>query len=153
MTCGNIGEQTHCQDERFDETTNHFNERHQRQWKFQPPWHSWSIKNIFVIMLRSSCIGYNKRKQCEHCRHCYISRNVRAKREKRYQSQEIVKKYKEKHRQQIRKISLVMLADIRFSDIVAHINNQRFHKSLQTFRRLLASLTIRFSNKQKYDYQ
>lgn len=121
MTCCDVSEETHCQDERLDETAHHLDEWHQRQWKLQPPWHARSIEDIFVIMFRSSEICDDESKQSKYCCHRDVSRDIRSKWEKRYQSQEVIEKYEEEHRQQIREIFLVMFTDIRFCDVVTHI--------------------------------
>ena len=121
MTCCDVSEETHCQDERLDKTAHHLDEWHQWQWKLQPPRHTWSIEDIFVIMFRSSEIRDDESKQSKYCSHSDVSRDICSEWEKRYQSQDVIEKYEEKHRQKIREIFLVMFAYIRFRDVVTHI--------------------------------
>ena len=69
MTCCNICKQTNHQDKRFSKYTNEFNNRHQRNRKFQPPGDSWCIKNMFPIGFISRYSGDSK---CEKSQYrCY----------------------------------------------------------------------------------
>ena len=98
MTCRDIGEETYRQHERFYEAANHFHDRHQRQWEFQPPRHAWSVEDILIIMSFSCKVRDEKREQSEHRCHCYISCDISTEWEEWDKSEDIIKDDKEKHR-------------------------------------------------------
>ena len=93
MARHDVGEQTDHQRERLGEYPEELHERHDRQGQFQVD-RRFGPKDLFPVRFRGEQVDRYKRTKCQYACYRYISRNISASRENRYDSDQVVIKIK-----------------------------------------------------------
>ena len=141
MARHDVGEQTDHQRERLGEYPEELHERHDRQGQFQVD-RRFGPKDLFPVRFRGEQVDRYKRTKCQYACYRYISRNISASRENRYDPDQVIDQDKEKYRQQIGRERLIFFSDRLFDHPVLYVGDGHFHQSDKSARRLVRVLFI-----------
>ena len=115
-----------------------------RQGQFQVD-RRFGPKNLFPIHFRGEQVDRYKRTKCQYACYRYISRNISASRENRYDPDQVIDQDKEKYRQQIGRERLIFFSDRLFDHPVLYVGDGHFHQSDKSARRLVRVLLYQWA--------
>ena len=93
-------------------------------------------------MLVSEYIDNEEGEQCQHERHGDVAGDVRSTREERHDTHQVVYEYEEERCQQVRRVSLVVLTNAAFYDIILDHRDEHLHQADSAFRGLLTGVVF-----------
>ena len=128
MAHQDVGEKPDHQTERLCEHAYDLDYRHQRQRNLQPGRHI-RPENVFPVMLVSEYVDGEEGKQREYQRHRNVASHIGPSGEERHDAHQVVNEYEEECRQQIRRITLVVVAYTILYDVILNHRHQHLEQA------------------------
>ena len=144
VTSGDVGEKSHHQHERLREDTDGLHQRHDGQRDLQPPRHTRRVEDVFPVLLAGGKGGHEEGDERQNAGHGDVARKVRAARENRDDTHDVVQEDEEEQGEQIGRVFVGVFAQRRGNHLVLEEHDNGFHKGLQTARGLVGMFSVAF---------